>query len=275
MLPKVSFIIPYYNAGSTIDETIASIVEQSFKDFDIWIINDGSSDEASIAKLKALEQNPFITILEQSNSGPSIARNKAIRLSTAKYIVPLDADDKITPDALQKSVAILDADSQIGTVYGNLRFFGEHNEVKIQNTFAPEAQFLWNQIAVTALIRKDVFETIGYYDEFLSKPGLEDWEFWIRFGKSSWMAKKIEIDWCLIRVDYGSRTFSVANKNIDKIKEYVYSKHGAYLALFYEKLYYEKKQAFETPDYKIGNILLHPYRLLKKIVEKWHISLRK
>ena len=60
MLPKVSFIIPYYNAGSTIDETISSIVEQPFKDFDIWIINDGSSDEASIAKLKTLEQNPFM-----------------------------------------------------------------------------------------------------------------------------------------------------------------------------------------------------------------------
>jgi glycosyltransferase involved in cell wall biosynthesis len=266
--PLVSFIVPYYNAGNTIDETIESITNQSFKDFDIWIINDGSTDNPSIEKLNSLKLNSLIHIIDQPNSGPSIARNKAIKLSEAKYVVPLDADDKITPDAIQKSVAIIENNEQIGVVYGNLRFFGERNVVKTQEIFTPEKQFLWNQIAVTALIRKDVFETIGYYDEFLSKPGLEDWEFWIRFGKSNWLAQKTEIDWCEIRVDYGSRTFSVANKNIDTIKEYVYSKHGAYLAQFYEQLYYEKKQAFETPDYKIGNIILYPYRLLKKIFEK-------
>jgi glycosyltransferase involved in cell wall biosynthesis len=87
MQPKVSFIVPYFNAGSTIQETIDSILNQSYPNYDIWIVNDGSTDPESIEKLKVFEQHERITIIPQENAGPSVARNVAIQKTNADYIL--------------------------------------------------------------------------------------------------------------------------------------------------------------------------------------------
>jgi glycosyltransferase involved in cell wall biosynthesis len=265
--PLVSFIIPYYNAGSTIQETIDSIFNQSYSNFDIWLINDGSTDQFSINQLKQFEGNDKIHLLNQENAGPSVARNKAIQLSVAEFIVPLDADDLVEATAISECVSIATSDKEIGVVYGNLHFFGESNELKIQQVFAIERQVLWNQIAICCLIRKEAFNSVGYYDEHLSKLGLEDWEFWLRVGQSPWKFSKIEHVHFRIRVVGSSRTFEVANKNLDEIKNYVYKKHSNLLAQQFEMLYYEKKMLNETPDYRIGKFLLSPARCIKSFLK--------
>jgi glycosyltransferase involved in cell wall biosynthesis len=263
---SVSFIIPYYNAGNTIKETVDSILNQDYTNFDIWIVNDGSTDMQSLAKLNEFESNTKITVLHQQNAGPSVARNNAIKQTDAKYIVPLDADDLIKRDTLSKAISILEKDTGIGVVYGNLRFFGSRDELKNQSLFDMQKQMLWNQIAVCSVIRKQIFDECGYFDEWLSKPGLEDWEFWIRVGQSHWKFKKIDEVLFEVSVNDSSRTYQVANKNIDAIKEYVYRKHAVLLASVYNEIYYEKKMLRETPDFRIGNFMLKPYRMLKRII---------
>jgi glycosyltransferase involved in cell wall biosynthesis len=265
--PLVSFIIPYYNAGNTIAETVESIVNQSYENYNIWIINDGSTDSYSIEKLKQFEGHSKINILHQENAGPSIARNNAIRRTEATYIVPLDADDKILPNILGNAIHILERANTIGVVYGNLNFFGERREIKEQQIFDIKKQLIWNQVAVCAVIRKAVFETAGYYDQYLSKPGLEDWEFWIRVYEAGWKFQKSDEIYFEVRVDEQSRTFQVANRNLEVIKDYVYKKHSNLLVREYNSLFYETKMLKETPDYKIGNILLKPYRFLKSLIQ--------
>lgn len=262
--PLVSFIIPYYNAGSTIQETIDSIFNQSYSNFDIWIINDGSTDQLSIDKLKIFEGNDKIHLLNQENAGPSTARNLAINLSNAAYIVPLDADDKVAVNTINDCLNLMNTETDFGVTYGNLQFFGNENDIKTQDLFSIEQQLLWNQIAVCCVIRKDVFEEVGLYDEHLSKLGLEDWEFWIRVGLSNWKFKKIEAVHFYVRVVSTSRTFEVANMNLNLIKDYVYQKHSNSLIKAYEKKYYEYKMLKETPDFKIGQFFLTPYRFIKK-----------
>jgi len=262
--PLVSFIIPYYNSGNTIQETIDSIFNQSYKNFDVWIINDGSTDTKSIEKLNEFENNPQIKILHQENAGPSVARNNAIKQSTAEIIIPLDADDKITKHAIENSLPFLLNNEKLGVVYGNLKYFGTENYLKIQEPFEIKKQILWNQIAICCLIKMEVFESVGYYDEFLSKLGLEDWEFWIRVYEQGWHFNKIDEPLFEIRMNANSRTFQVANKNIDTIKEYVYKKHTLLLAKEFNDLYYAYKMLKETPDYRIGKLLLTPYRFIKK-----------
>jgi glycosyltransferase involved in cell wall biosynthesis len=266
MKPLVSFIIPYYNAGNTIAETVDSIFNQNYENYDIWIIDDGSTDSYSIEKLKQFDGHSKINILHQENAGPSIARNNAIRRTEATYIVPLDADDKILPDILGNAIHILERANTIGVVYGNLNFFGGRREIKEQQVFDIKRQLLWNQVAVCCVIRKAVFETAGLYDEFLSKLGLEDWEFWIRVNEYGWQFKKVDELLFEVRVSEQSRTYQVANKNIEAIKEYVYRKHAVLLASVYNETYYEKKMLRETPDFKIGNFMLKPYRMLKRII---------
>ena len=121
-----------------------------------------------------------------------------------------------------------------------------------------------NQIAVTALIRKEMWRDLGGYDTFLSKPGLEDWEFWLKAGLSHWNLIHLDTSFFKVRVNENSRTYQVANKNVVQIKKYIYEKHVVALASHYEKLFYQKKQLLETPDYRIGNFLMSPYRMLKK-----------
>ena len=262
--PLVSFIIPYFNAGSTIQETIDSIFSQTYANFEVWIIDDGSTDLFSIEKLKEFENHPKINLLHQENEGPSVARNLAIANSKGEFIVPLDADDKIESSALTSSVDILSKDPKIGVVYGNLRFFGENDKVKIQENFLLEKQLIWNQVAICCVIRKKLLDEVGFYDVHLSFLGLEDWEFWLRVGQTSWEFKKVETVHFNIRVESNSRTYQVANKNIDEIKKYVCQKHAHLWLDQYEKIYYSRKMLSETPDFKIGNLFLIPYRILKK-----------
>lgn len=265
--PLVSFIIPYFNAGSTIQETIDSIFNQTYTNFDIWIVNDGSTDPLSIEKLKDFEGNDRIHILHQENAGPSVARNVAIKKSKADYILPLDADDLIEKSSLIESLQIM-KNNEVGVVYGNFQVFGEHNTVKEQFNFSLDRQLFMNQIAVTALIRKDVFTEVGYYDEFLSKPGLEDWEFWIRVGKSAYIFQKLEMIFFRARLTNSSRTYQIANNNLTMIKEYVYKKHLNLVMEKYHELFYNKKQLLETPDYRIGHFILAPYRFIKRKILK-------
>jgi glycosyltransferase involved in cell wall biosynthesis len=265
--PLVSFIIPYYNAGKTIQETVDSIDNQTYKNFDIWIINDGSTDPYSIDKLKIFERNEKIHILHQENAGPGIARNKAIQLCAAEFIVPLDADDLIETKSIAEGLTVF-KNQDMGVVYGNFQCFGESNELKIQQDFTIERQLLMNQVAVTALIRKSVFTEIGFYDESLSKLGLEDWEFWLRVGQSSWKFQKLEMIFFKARIQDSSRTYQAANKNLNFIQDYVYKKHVNLVMKNYNDLYYQKKQLLETPDYRIGNFILAPYRFFKKKIFK-------
>ena len=205
--PKVSFIIPYYNSGLTIDETISSIQNQSYKHFDIWLIDDGSTDAFSIKKIEEFKNIENITILHIPNSGPGIARNIAIEKTNSEFIVPLDADDLIESNSISEAVIKMNDNNKIGAVFGNIRLFGNESKIKIQSFRDMKTQLIYNQLAITALIRKQVFETVGYYDEFLSKPGLEDWEFWIRFSNSEWDFDQISTIFLSVRVNQLANVF--------------------------------------------------------------------
>jgi len=271
--PLVSFIIPFYNSGETIQETIDSIFNQSYKNFDVWIINDGSTEINAIEKLKEFEINPQINILHQENAGPSVARNNAIKKTNADYILPLDSDNIINVKSIEKSLLIFEKNSQIDAVFGNFEFFGDKTEVKILDDFSIKKSFIYSQMDTCALIKKSVFSDGIIYDNYLSKIGLEDWEFWINFHLSNKKSKYSDFIFFKMRVSDQSRTFQVANKNLETIHDYVYKKHAVILAKEFNNLFYAFKMLKETPDYKIGNTLLKPWRFFKKLFTNYNIIL--
>lgn len=263
-IPLISFIVPFYNSGKTISETIDSIFNQSYNNFDIWIINDGSTDLESIRILDKYKGNTKIHILHQENAGPSVARNLAIYQTNAEYILPLDADNLIAKDSVLEALNYMEKHAEVSAVHGNFKFFGEKDGVKIVKKFDIDKAFILSQLDTCALIRRSVFENGLKYDDALSKIGLEDWEFWINFHSKGLKSKHLDIVFFDMRVSNSSRTFQVANKNLEEIHKYVYKKHINLLAENNKKLYYSLKMLKESPDYRIGNVILKPYRWFKK-----------
>ena len=124
--PKVSVIIPCYNQGFFLQEAVESVLEQTYQDFEIIIINDGSTDAATVALLKNYKQ-PRTTVIHTNNQGLASARNNGINIAKGKYILPLDADDKIGKNYLQKAIEKLEMNDNLGIFYCEAEFFG--NEI--------------------------------------------------------------------------------------------------------------------------------------------------
>ncbi len=175
--PKVSVVIPCYNHGIYLDEAVDSILAQSFNDFEIVIVNDGSTDPFT-KDLLARYHRPKTRVLHTENAGVSSARNSGIAAARGEYILPLDADDRVAPSYIEKGVAILDARPEVGIVYCDEQMFGERNDVWIMPEYDPVALLFDNHIFPSAFFRKSDWEKVGgYCSGFVY--GWEDWDFWI------------------------------------------------------------------------------------------------
>ena len=174
---KVSVIIPCYNQGEYIDDAVDSVLAQTFHNFEIIVVNDGSTDDFTNEMLKNYNK-PKTKVIKTTNQGLSVARNIGISASCGDYILPLDADDKIGSTYIEKAVKILDENKNIGILYCEAEFFGEWSgkwELPIYNFF----EFLCeNQIFCSAFFRRDDYnKTNGYNSNMIY--GMEDWDFWL------------------------------------------------------------------------------------------------
>lgn len=205
-MPRVSIIIPCYNAGELLTEAVESALAQTCDDIEVVIVDDGSTDPVT---LKILEQAswPRTRIAHQANAGPSAARNRAIRMATGQYILPLDADDTIEPQYVTKAVAVLDASPEVGIVYCKARKFGAEEGSWNLPAYSLQELVIDNVIFVTALYRKVDWVAVGGYNEKL-RHGVEDYEFWVKVVHLG--RKVVQLDEVLFnyRIQQKSRTTS-------------------------------------------------------------------
>ena len=122
-MPKVSVIIPCFNQGAYLQEAVDSVLAQTFQDFEILVVDDGSTDEETVKILKEYDR-PKTRVIRTENQGLSAARNTGIHEAQGIYILPLDADDKIGKGYLEDAVRILDQHPEIGIVYCEAAYFG-------------------------------------------------------------------------------------------------------------------------------------------------------
>lgn len=181
---KVSVIVPAYNAENTLAETLESVLVQTYRNFEIVIVDDGSTDRtADVASVFTNSEAP-VRLINQDNQGLAAARNAAISWSVGEFILPLDADDRISHKYLEKTVPLLDSHASIGFVSTGIKYFGG-NDVHIpvqQQTY--QAQLRANQIPVCSLVRKKAIESVGGYKS--DAPGWEDWMLWLDILKAGW-----------------------------------------------------------------------------------------
>lgn len=178
---KVSIIMPCYNHGLYIEEALNSVFASDYDNYEVIVIDDGSTDELTKSVLSKIS-HPLVKIIYKEHNGPSAARNAGIKAAEGEYILPLDADDKIDKTFIRKAVKILDENANIGLVYSEAETFGEEN-LKIEfQEYDNDINFyellVSNKFMISSFFRKKDFEKIGGYKDEL-KEGLEDWELWI------------------------------------------------------------------------------------------------
>jgi len=178
---KVSIIIPCYNQGKFVADAINCALEQTYKNIEIVVVNDGSNDNsADIIKSFADKYKNILFFDEKENKGVVYARNMAIEACQGEYILPLDADDKIDKTYVEKAVEILDKNPKIGMVYCKARYFGDKNEFWKLPDFNKSLFLYVNCIFNCALFRKSDFLKAGKY-KYNMEYGSEDWDLWLSF----------------------------------------------------------------------------------------------
>jgi glycosyltransferase involved in cell wall biosynthesis len=184
-VPLVSVVIPCYEQARYLPEAVASVLAQTFQDWEIIIVDDGSPDDTERVARDLIARSPerAIRLLQKSNEGLALARNDGIAAAAGAFILPLDADDRLAPAMLEKTVALLEARPQTAIAYTDLVHFG-----KVEQTIqAVEFDFRKicqnNQLNYCSLFRREAWEAAGGYNPNMLW-GYEDWDFWISCGEA-------------------------------------------------------------------------------------------
>lgn len=176
-MSKISVVIPCYNQGEYLDEAVCSVLDQTYQNFEIIIVNDGSTDDRTRQILEGY-QKPKTRIIHTDNQGLATARNIGIDEASGEYIFPLDADDKIEPELFEKSMAAFERDADIGIVYCEARYFGALDGQWILPEYSKEEILKNNVIFASAVFRKVHWQAVGGYNINMVY-GFEDWDFWL------------------------------------------------------------------------------------------------
>lgn len=229
---RVSVIIPCYNNSNTILETLKSIKNQTYKNLEIIVVDDGSTDNTKVL-LENQTSYKNLSYFYKTNEGPSFTRNFGVHKAIGEYIFFIDADDLINEKYIEKCVAILDNNQKIEIVYARASYFeAKKGEWKL-NAFNITDFLRQNCIHISCLIRKKTFDKLGGFDTKLKI--LEDWDLWIRIIDNKPKAV-FRIDEILFyyrkRKEKSSLTNTLHKKDIFETSYlYVYNKNYKYYEL--------------------------------------------
>jgi glycosyltransferase involved in cell wall biosynthesis len=187
-MPKVSVVIPAYNAMTYLPETLASVLRQTFSDFEVLIVDDGSSDQ--IVQWASQVTDSRVKLISQQNQGVSAARNTGIAQAQGEYIAFIDADDLWEPTKLEKQVRCLEDNPAVGMVHTWMAEIDEQGK-PTGGVMASNAEGeVWKQLVEqntvacsSVMVRRCCFETLGVFAPRNACPvDVEDWEMWIRIA---------------------------------------------------------------------------------------------
>jgi glycosyltransferase involved in cell wall biosynthesis len=188
--PSVSVVIPAYNAARYIGQALDSLHAQSLTDYEVIVVNDGSTDRDELEQV--LRSHPLsIIYLTQPNRGVSAARNAAINVARGKFYAQLDADDQWTPDYLAVQLGILSANPEAALVYPNAMIISDSTDEELEYMSINPSE---GEVTFQSLVRRtctvmtcvtarmSVIRDVGMFDEGLRT--CEDFDLWLRLTKN-------------------------------------------------------------------------------------------
>ena len=224
MTPLVSVIVPMYNAAPYITEALDSIVASAYRPIEVVVVDDGSTDDSlSIAQAYAAVHSE-VRVLTQRNAGVSAARNHAIREAKGEFILPVDADDRISPLFIGHAVAAMQADVRV--VGCKARFFGAREGEWVLPEYSPRLLARKNMIPISSMFRKADWERAGGFCE--EEIYREDWDFWLSILESGGRYVRLDETGLYYRVLPHSRR-KLAKQRKRAIVDAINRRHPAYM----------------------------------------------
>lgn len=220
-IPSVSVVMPVYNGGPFLKAAIESILNQTYKDFELILINDGSSDD-SARIISSFNDGRIVSVTHEQNKGLIYSLNEGISLSRGKYIVRMDADDISLEDRFQKQVAFMEAHPQIGVAGTEYYSF---SEIKLKKIYAyTEPEILKSMLIFksclchpSVIIRKSVLtENNIRYDERYKHA--EDYDLWVQLSK---VTKLSNVKGLLLKYRSHDQQVSISHTGIQKDNGYI------------------------------------------------------
>jgi glycosyltransferase involved in cell wall biosynthesis len=187
-MPKVTVIIPTFNRAHFLRAAIESVLIQTFRNFEIVVVDDASNDETP-SIVRSFRHAPIRYLRHDSKKGQGAARNTGIREARGEYIALLDDDDEWLPEKLEQQVTLLDTlPTRVGLVYtgflkidaSNRRIIAKILPKERGNVFDALCRENWIGCS-TVLVRRHCFDVAGYFDEELASG--EDYDMWLRISK--------------------------------------------------------------------------------------------
>ncbi len=187
-MPTVSVVITCYNYGRYLKASLASVLDQTYRDFDVIVVDDGSTDNTP-AIMQGYAADGRVSYIRQENAGQPKAKNRGIRQSNGEFVAFLDADDLWMPDKLEKQMTLFD-DPHVGVVYARRKWINQDGEEisgderRLWRGNVLDRIFVDNFICFSsAVIRRSVLDQVGFFDETL--PMGIDYDLWIRVAARS------------------------------------------------------------------------------------------
>ena len=214
--PKVSVIIPTYNSAQFIIETLESVFAQTYKNYEVIVVDDGSTDNTKEVLKPYMSK---IRYIYKENGGPASARNVGIKNARGEYIAFLDSDDLWLPEKLEKQIRYFEKHPEIDMVFADCIRFGE----EVSNTPRNYTKHLisndmfvniwWYNIVPTStvMVKRVCFDKVGLFDESKEIEGTEDAEMWLR------ITREYKVDYVKeVVTKYKIRTSGHSRSNINR-----------------------------------------------------------
>lgn len=273
----VSVVIPCYNHGAYILETLSSALNQTYSNLEVLIVDDGSDDPYTKDVLDAID-HPQVRILHKENGYVSSARNHGIRHSCGEYILTLDADDQFRSDFLEKAIPVLQHNTEVGVVTSYAHEFDDKGIIRsIHPAGGGFNNFLaTNNCLASSLFRYQCWEIAGGYNESYTRTikGFEDWDFWLSITRKGWNIYCIPEYLMKYRNSPNSMSKDFLNEKPKMMKrlvarhEEVYQKHVIDVIYRKELKIQKLNQVKYSNTYKTGDALLKPLRLIRDLVRE-------
>jgi glycosyltransferase involved in cell wall biosynthesis len=183
----VTVIVACFDSGPWLREAVESVLRQEGGPPQVVVVDDGSSDRETLAVVASLPES--VQVIRQENAGVCVARNRGLAAATTPYVLFLDADDRLAPDAVAAMRKPLDHDPGLGFAYGCMRFFGAWDGELRFPPYDPFKLLYRHIVGLSALVRRSVLEEIGGFDASFEQ--FEDWELWLNALAHGWRGQQV------------------------------------------------------------------------------------